>query len=137
MNLEHFLLDESYVLGIHVRPYQIELAIDFALSPNHPSYRVPPAMEYQCYRRGILRVTGFRSLTWHATGTRPSTDKSGESDYGCIDQIVLSGRTTTLRGDWGEIQIESGELMIQLNLDEQIGAPYDVASREGLDPPQP
>lgn len=113
-DIEHLVLEDSYVLGIAIEPYRIEFAMDFVLAPRHPKY-IAPGLGDKCYRRGMIRVLGFRTLIWHASNLKPSTDASGEQDYGCLDEMALDGESATFRGDWGEIVVTDGTLAVILS----------------------
>lgn len=114
-DLEHIFLENSYVLGIAVEPYRIEFRMDFVLTPTHPNYVPPPATEQECYRRGVICIEGFRALAWRASNTRPSIDKDGELDFDCLDEFVMKDGSTLFGGDWGEIEVEGGEMIVRLD----------------------
>jgi hypothetical protein len=108
------VFSESYVLGLSVEPYLVRLLMDFVLAPEHPSYAHPRVNEQECYRRGEIRVRGFRRVTWDARGILPSHDSSGEFDFGNLQEPRRVGDPLRLSGDWGTISIVGGEFHIEL-----------------------
>lgn len=77
----------SYVLGICITPYVLELKMELLLMPDHGAYSKPKAGERECFRRGIMRIAKFRNMEWSATGFSPAHDASGEPDWGCLDEF--------------------------------------------------
>lgn len=114
-DLTHLVLEDSYVLGISVEPYRLEFRMDFALAPEHPKYEVPKASEQECYRRGAIRVVDFCKLTWSASNLRPSTDATGEPDFGCLDQMLTKDGQVGFSGDWGNIEVDQGKLTVSFD----------------------
>lgn len=112
MDLSHLILEDSYVLGISIEPYRLEFLMDFVLAPEHPHYQAPAAGEQECFRRGVIRIVDFRTIVWRASNLRPSTDASGELDYGFLDEFEIEEGLATFRGDWGEIEVEQGRLVV-------------------------
>jgi hypothetical protein len=112
---DHLALEESYVLGISMSPYRLELDMDFVLTPEHPSYHAPGPAEQECYRRGVIRIENFRRVIWNASNIQPSTDANGEADYGNLDNFHVKGDLISLSGDWGEIEIYGGSLTFELS----------------------
>lgn len=108
--------DGSYVLGISIKPYVFLLTTDFLLTPEHPCYVPPHQGERGCFHRGWLRVDQFSRVHWHATGFPPATDANDEVDFGNIDEISHEGTILRLTGEWGEVEVEGGE--VQIGLDE-------------------
>lgn len=114
-NLAFLVLENSYVLGITIQPYRVQFDMDFVLTPEHPKYASPSSGETECYRRGVMRICNFRSVAWRASNLKPSTDATGQQDYGCLDELVMDGRLVVLRGDWGEVEIIDGQLTVRLD----------------------
>lgn len=110
--LRELVFEESFVLDIEMRPYLLLMRIDFVLTPRHPAYRIPDPGNRECFRKGALQVRGFTRVTWSATGYRPAIDADGEQDWGNFDMLELRQGRTRLCGDWGEIDAEGGELII-------------------------
>ena len=109
--------DSSYVLGLRIEPYALELSMDFALLPEHPEYMPPEAGEQHCYLRGALKITGFRRVFWSATGFPPAQDVTGEADFGTLDELKFMEEVWHLSGDWGTIVLEGGTLAIRVDRD--------------------
>jgi hypothetical protein len=108
-------LEESYVLAIRIEPYRVVFTMDFVLTPEHPMYRPPLAGERACFRRGLIAIRNFQRLAWDSTGYSPSTDASGELDFGTLDRIVNLDGMWMLSGDWGDLQVNGGEISISVD----------------------
>ena len=114
-SLSHLVLEDSYVLGIVIEPYHVTFMMDFVLAPQHPDYSPPPRDESECYRRGTLRIVDFQTVSWRAANLKPSIDATGEKDYGHLDHVSFEGDLISLRGDWGDIDISGGRLLVLLD----------------------
>ena len=107
--------EASYVLGLRLAPYVLELEMDFVLTPEHPEYLPPPIVSQECYRHGMLRIENFRNVIWEATGSPPSHDAVGEIDYGNLDELTHDGSAWLLVGEWGTIKVEGGTFSLVLD----------------------
>jgi hypothetical protein len=109
---QHVLLESSYVLQIRLSPYNLELRMDFVLTPEHPKYSSPDAAKQECYKRGHIQIMGFRRVTWEASGYKPSYDATGELDFGNLDLFTYSNGVWEVSGDWGVIRVDGGDLAV-------------------------
>lgn len=112
---DELVFDGSYVLGVDITPYTLSLQMDFLLKESSVLYKKPPEGERGCFRRGRLLVAKFTRLDWHATGTPPAYDSSGEMDYGCLDGLREIENGFEFSGDWGIIRVIAGTLSIQFS----------------------
>ncbi|MFB2597474.1 hypothetical protein ACEXQE_06765 [Herbiconiux sp. P17] len=112
--VEHFVLEESWVAGIAVRPGIVEFEVDLAYAADHPELHPPREGEYAYFRRGTIRFTGVSSVTWKGMDVRPATDAAGMKDWGHIDTFDWIGTTFELEGDFGAIEIEANALDVIL-----------------------
>jgi hypothetical protein len=112
--LEYFVLEESWVLGIEVRPGVVELEVDLAYAVDHPERRAPHEGEYAYFRRGTIRFVGVSSVAWKHMDRTPATDASGVSDWGNIETFEWAGTTFDLEGDFGAMKIEARSLDVLL-----------------------
>jgi hypothetical protein len=96
-----FLLEDSFVLRITAEPREVRFSLDIVLVPNHPVYHPPAAGEHHCHRRATLTFARGSGLSWQGQTIGPSSDASGELDYGNIDTFEWSGDSYHLTGDWG------------------------------------
>jgi hypothetical protein len=103
-------LEDSFVLDIEAHPGSLVFRLDMVLTQEHPLYRPPKASETYCYRRGELRFQHVRQLAWQSSGLKPSTDATGEIDYGSISKYEVDGVRHSIAGDWGSLEIVSQEL---------------------------
>src|SRR5438093_4099897 len=92
--LGDYYLEDSYVLGIHLTGEALVFDLEVVLTESHPEYRPPAPGEQYCYRRGRLAFSDPRLLAMVDTKPfRPSTDATGERDFGNIDGLeVEAGR---------------------------------------------
>ena len=105
--LAHVYLEDSFVLDIEAHPGSLLFRLDMVLTQKHPLYRPPKAGETYCYRRGELRFQNVRQLVWESSGLKPSTDATGEIDYGSISSYQVDGVRHSIEGDWGKIEVIS------------------------------
>ena len=110
-----YSFETSYVIRLTVAPYFIELVMDFELLPSHPEYHLPAIGERACFRRGTIKIIGFRKILWNASGYAPAHDANQEIDWGCLDQFEERSDCWILGGDWGIIEIEGGKCQVTLN----------------------
>lgn len=113
-SLAGLVLEESYVLGVTVEPGLVCFTMDFALGSDHPKYSPPEAPASYSARTGTLIFTDVSSLTWTGQGAPPATDASGERDYGNIDSLQWDEGHYSLEGDWGQMQVDAGQVEIVL-----------------------
>lgn len=109
------VFEDSYVLGIRVEPYCVVVAMDFVLKPEHPMYRPPRADERSCFREGRIDIRGFERISWDASGYSPSTDARGEQDFGSLDEFTKVGDAWRLSGDWGDLVVSGGEMLVSID----------------------
>jgi hypothetical protein len=105
--LGEVVLEESYVLAIRAEPGVVSLDMDFVLTTNHPAYTPPPRSEAECFRRGVLRLTGVERLRWDGQGRPAALDASGEIDFGHVDSFEWENGRFVLAGDWGLIDADA------------------------------
>jgi hypothetical protein len=113
--LADYYLEDSYVLGIHLTGEALEFDIDIVLTDRHPEYRPPRADEQYCYRNGRLEFPDPRVVALVATDPiRPSTDATGQRDFGSIDGLEFEAGRYRVTGVWGVIEVESGPPVVAL-----------------------
>ena len=121
--LEDYYLEDSYVLGIHLTGEALAFDLDLVLTESHPEYMQPRPDSQYCYRRGRLSFPDPRLVAMVDTqAIRPSTDVTGERDFGNIDRLDLDAGRYRVTGDWGVMEIESGPPAIALE-------PSDIGAR--------
>jgi hypothetical protein len=112
--LEHFVLEESWVVGIEVRPDLVELDVDLCYARDHPELLPPRKGEYAYFRRGMIRFVSVSSASWEKSGLLPATDASGEEDWGHFDAVEWEGTAFKLTGDFGLIELEATAVEVEL-----------------------
>lgn len=106
-SLKHYYLEDSYVLDVKEDARSVGFRMDIVLTPTHPYYRSPLPHEQHCYRRGRLIFQDCDEIVWKRRNFRPSTDASGEVDYGNIDSLYEEDGYFHLNGDWGELVLKA------------------------------
>jgi hypothetical protein len=112
--LEHFVLEESWVLDISSSPGGLTIRIDLVFDKDHPELKPAPAGDVYYTRQGVLSFDGARRLEWTDQGTHPSRDASGEGDYGHIDSMLWEDDQYELNGDFGTIRLSASRVHIEL-----------------------
>jgi hypothetical protein len=112
---EHLSLEDSFVLGMVEGDRDLRLSMELLLTPTHPDYRPPPKGKQHCYRAGTILFCGIRSKQWLHRTFRPSTDASGQVDYGSIDTFLFDTGVYVLEGDWGEVRVEADTVSVRLD----------------------
>jgi hypothetical protein len=112
--LADFLLEDSFVLQITAEPREVRFSLDIVLVPSHPEYHPPEPGEHHCYRRATLTFFLVSELSWRDQTVGPSSDASGELDYGNIDTFEWSGDSYHLTGDWGTMVVRAESIKLML-----------------------
>jgi hypothetical protein len=107
-------LEDSWVLELARTDRELALRIDAVLTPAHPGYEPAKPGEQHCHRRGWLSVCGD-SIETHLSGSRPSTDATGEEDFGNVDAFVFDPTNDhwLLEGDWGSARVHDPEVTLR------------------------
>ena len=107
-------LEDSFVLSIVESFNEISFVVEVALTENHPLYTPPKNDEQYCYRKGRIIFQDLKHVKWISRSEAPFTDASGEEDYGNIDVFQLSNEQYLLSGDWGELEVISSPVKMDL-----------------------
>lgn len=115
-DLAGVVLEESWVLEVAPSAAGLALRIEVRLTPDHPRYGEPALGEMGCYRTGWLWVHSSEPVETRLSGTRPTLDPDGASDYGNVDSLVQSSEGAwTLDGDWGHAQVRDPQVRLELD----------------------
>lgn len=112
--LGHFVLEQSWVLGITARTGAVEFDIDLTFARDHPELKPPREGDMYYGRTWTIRFTGVTSLTWSGQGAPPAVDASGAEDYDAIDSFRWEGTIYDLEGSWGAMRIEAAAVEVTL-----------------------
>ena len=112
--LEHVVLEESWVLGIVVRPDLVEIDVDLCYARDHPELLPPRKDEYAYFRRGTIRFINVSSASWEKSRALPARDASGDEDWGHIDTLEWEGTAFKLTGDFGVIGLKATTVEVEL-----------------------
>jgi hypothetical protein len=112
--IEHFVLEESWVLDIAASPGRLVIRIELVFDKDHPDLKPAPVGDVYYTREGILSFEGVSRLEWIDQGARPSLDATGELDYGNIDSMSWEDERYELEGDFGTIILTASQLHLEL-----------------------
>jgi hypothetical protein len=112
--LQHFVLEETWVLGIVATPGVLRFEVDFTFAKDHPELLPPRDGETNYGRLGVLSFSGVSTLSWTDQGHRPATDARGELDWGAIDSLSWTENSFELVGDFGRIRVDAAALEVVL-----------------------
>lgn len=113
--LGEILLEESFVVDIECHPGTISFLMDFVLTDRHADYRAPTDDEQYCYRRGLLDFETVTKCLWTGQGAPPSSDISGERDWGNVDSLVWGSGVFKLEGTWGQMEVLAKKVQVTLS----------------------
>lgn len=119
-HLSDYLLEESYVLEIEVRPTIVRFSVDLVLTVGHSEYRHPLPGEQYCFRRGFIEFTGVERIFWTGQGAPPARDANDELDYGNIDNFEYDPPGYHLDGGWGCMELIASEVRVVLEGDSNV-----------------
>ncbi|WP_066043800.1 hypothetical protein [Herbiconiux solani] len=112
--LKDYALEESWVLGIEVKPGVVELIVDLCFAATHPELRPLRDGEWTYFRRGVIRFAGVTAVTWRNMGRPAATDASGAKDWGHIDSLEWDETSFTLEGDFGAMCLTAATVTVEL-----------------------
>ncbi len=117
-DLQHFVLEESYVLDVEAHPGRLVMVMDLVLTPEHADFAPPVEGESYTFRKGIIEFGGVSSVTWTDQPDRPAVDADGETDgetdYGWIDSFDSIEDMYRLQGDFGTVELRASLLIVRL-----------------------
>jgi hypothetical protein len=112
--IQHFVLERSWVLGISATPGRVDFEMDLVFAEDHPDIRPPRDGEAVYSRIGLLRFHGVVDLEWRGQGIQPVRDATGEQDWGAIDSMQFEDGRYRLEGDWGTVAITASGIEVRL-----------------------
>jgi hypothetical protein len=112
--LEEVVLEDSYVLDVTVKPRLVIFDLDVVLTDLHPRYTAHDGA-FACFLLGRLQFFNARNVTWLEQDIEPSTDRSGQKDYGNIDFFTWEGTTFILEGSWGKMNVVASKVALELS----------------------
>jgi hypothetical protein len=113
-DLEHFVLEESWVLAIEASPGHLVLRVDLVLDKDHPDLEPAAAGETHYSRPGLMVFDDVADLSWTNQPSRPAVDANGEEDWGHIDSMLWDKNHYEFSGDFGRLSISAGEVRCRL-----------------------
>jgi hypothetical protein len=111
-------LNDSYVLSWELASSRLVFHLEVSIWPESKYYAPPKPNEYTCYRKGTLSFENLISLSGlqSMTETVSSTDSQGEIDFGNIDDLESTESGFSVYGDFGEVNIDGGELRFEVKM---------------------
>lgn len=105
-------LTDSFVLFWEIKDRCLSFDLDASVWPESRYYSKPKKGEFTCYKKVRLEFLNIESIQGlkEMSQISPSTDQSGELDYGNIDSLIIEKDGFTLEGDFGEVNIKSGKI---------------------------
>ncbi len=108
-------LTDSFVLYWELERNCLSFDLEASVWPESRYYSKPKDDEFTCYKKArldFLNVDSIQGLK-DMNQVTPSTDVSGEKDYGNIDSLIIDEDGFSLEGDFGEIAIKGGEIRFE------------------------
>lgn len=112
--LEHFYLEDSYVLEVVERPSELAFRMEFVLREGHPRYRSPADTHQYCYAHGVLKFEGTTDVKWSDRRDVTSFDATGEQDLGNIDLLYRENGGFVASGEWGQVRFAAKDVVVTL-----------------------
>jgi len=110
--LEHFVLEESYVLSITEAPGSVQIELDLVLAKDHPDLLPARAGEWAYFRTGVITFDGVTEFSWE-NRTAPAEDSDGTFSWSGIDSFTEDGDVYLLGGDPGDIRIVAEAVRVE------------------------
>ncbi len=108
-------LTDSFVLYWELERNCLSFDLEASVWPESRYYSKPKDDEFTCYKKAridFLNVDSIQGLK-DMNQVTPSTDVSGEKDYGNIDSLIIDEDGFSLEGDFGKIAIKGGEIRFE------------------------
>jgi hypothetical protein len=106
--LAAIVLEESWVLDLHVSETTATFDLEAVLTVEHPQHRPPRPGEFYTYLRASLEVTGREPLIFQPSHAPPAVDAAGTAGYGQIDSfrpLHADNARWELIGSWGRLVV--------------------------------
>jgi hypothetical protein len=110
--LQDVYLEDSWVHSIVYDGNSIVFCLDIILLKNHKQYSPPKPNEQYCYRSAYLKFDHLVTVDWKKVYMKASIDADNEFDFGNIDSFQSHQGVFLLSGDWGELEVQCGELKL-------------------------
>ena len=110
--LEHFVLEESFVLSITESPGRVQLEVDLVFAKDHPELLPARPDEWAYFRTGLITFDGVTEFSWE-NRTAPAREPDGTTSWGSIDTFIQDGDVYLLEGDPGNLRIVAGTVRVE------------------------
>ena len=105
-------LTDSFVLFWEFKDRCLSFDLEASVWPESRYYSKPKKDEFTCYKKVRLEFLNIETIQGlkEMNQVTPSTDQSGEIDYGNIDSLIIEEGGFFLEGDFGEVNIRGGKI---------------------------
>ena len=111
--LQHFVLEDSYVLDVTREGDTVTIRMDLVYAKIHPELRPPREGEWAYVREGELRFVGVSEFEW-SNLSEPATDADGSRSWDGLESFQQVDDTYTLEGDVGSIRVVARDLQVEM-----------------------
>ena len=102
-----YVLEESYVLAVHVGVDWAVIELDVCLSKEHPEAAVKAEGDWSAFRPAQLWFKQAK-VDYQPSGARPSLDADDSWDYGSIDRFEIVGLDDFhIEGEFGALRLHA------------------------------
>ena len=109
-------LNDSFVLSWRKEPNEVVFELEASIWPESEYYEEPKKDEYTCYKPARLSIKNTKEIKGlkEMNQVNPSTDITGEKDYGNIDAMHKSKDGFYIEGEFGLVSIVGGEIQFEI-----------------------
>ncbi len=109
-------LNDSFVLSWSRSENELTFEVEASIWPESKHYEKPKNNEFTCYKPARLSFKNTKEINGllEMSEVTPSTDASGEQDYGNIDALQENSEGYLIEGDFGVVSIIGGEIGFEI-----------------------
>ena len=109
-------LNDSFVLSWSRGTIELAFEVEASIWPESEYYENPNNDEYTCYKparllfKNVKEVNGLLEMGQ----VTPSSDATGEKDYGNVNVLRDNSEGFVIEGDFGSVSIVGGEMYFKI-----------------------
>ena len=109
-------LNDSFVMSWNRGTNDLAFEVEASIWPGSEYYEKPKNGEYTCYKPARLLFTNVKEVhgLLEIHQVKPSTDATGEKDYGNIDALQENINGFVIEGDFGSVSIVGGVISFEI-----------------------
>lgn len=111
---QNIYLEDSFVINIQETKSDLTFNCDFVILENHKLYSEPKNDEQYCYLCGYIKFGNIGNIHWIKRDKNAFLNDCYDNDYGNIDIFYIDDKKYYLKGDWGEVIIQSKNIELIL-----------------------